>query len=353
MTGGPIGYDTRRADAGSAASPPSIVTSLLVTVERTRRILQLIVWIRALLRGVGAGIATLLLLLLTSRDAPIPTIGIAVAVLFMMHAFVLASLRRGARVNAVRAALWLEEQAPAGFALVTLAEQETAPTRASDENTSLIVRARLANAFLAAVGGAPRATRIANGALSTLAATWLRGPLLFMLGSVALLVWFRTTHVAPDGGAMTLSTSTPAGASNHARADASIGKWSVRVEPPAYTHLPVQQLGDVDGAKVLSGSTLVIEGDGDVPSSLALRAFGDSAKTPRAVLGGTVALSATPSSNGWSAALITACSGDGGKATTADSNGGSTDTTAVALPAAEVPSPPPAAGCPKTRTRPG
>lgn len=306
MTGVPIGSGMPRADARSAASPPSTATTLLASVERTRSILQWIVWMRALLRGVGAGVATLLMLLLASRQEPIPMIVIVAAVPFTICAFILASLRRGARVNAVRAALWLEEQAPAGFALVTLVEHQTEPTYASDEHTSVVVRARLADAYLSAVGGASRAARVANDALYRFATARLRGPLLFTLGSAALLIWFRTTLVARDGDAMTLSTSVPTGANNAARANAPIGKWSVRVEPPAYTHMVSQQLGDADGAKVLSGSKLVIVGSGDVPSSLALRALVDSATAARAGLGATVALSATPSATGWSTTFTTA-----------------------------------------------
>ena len=325
MTSVPASTGIRRPAVGAMAPAVSATGIVLASVERARKSLQWIVWMRALVLGLGAGIAALLALLLAARHSPLPTTLILVGALLPTGAVVIGSLRRGARVTAVRTALWLEEQAPAGFALVTLVEHQTQlPPRMStqlssqaspqvspqispvdDERTSAAVHARLADAYLAALGGATRATRIATGALNAMAIARLRDPLLFTLGAAALLWWFGTTTVARGNEGTTSSARNVFGTSNKARANAPIGKWSIRVEPPAYTHLPAQQLGDVDGAKVLSGSRLVIDGTGDVPSSVALRALVDSATVARAGISWPASLSAAPSSTGWSLTFTT------------------------------------------------
>lgn len=308
MTSIPVGTDARNPAHGVG---PSAATSdaLLASVERTRKTLQTILWMRAFVLGIGAGAATLLVLAFASRQAPVSSVVMGVAVLFVMHAVVIASLSRGARVSVVRAALWLEEQSPAGFSLVTLVEQEALATAGSVPKTDAALspsqRARLVDAYLTAVGGASHAARLVNGALNRLAFTRLRDPLLFTIVATGLLIWFRSTTVAADGGVQTSPSGGGNGAPKGVRADAPIGKWSVRIVPPVYAHLPVQQLGDAEGAKALSGSTVTIDGGGDVPSSVAVRALVDSATAARAGVSARMAVNATATAGGWSVSLTT------------------------------------------------
>ena len=304
MTNIPVGSETRGPNV-SASPLHAAADTLLALVERVRKTLQLFVWMRAALLGIAAGLGVGLVLLFASRQAPLSPIVLMVAVLVMMLVVLVAQLLRDARVTSVRAALWLEEQGPAGFSLVTLVEQATMPSPARTEPMPLVVRSRLADAYLASVGGAAHARAIANGALKTLAVIRLRGPLFFTLGAAAVLFWFRATNVSHDGERSRSTVADGGGAPTGARANTPVGKWLVRVVPPAYTHRPTQQLGDVDDAKVLSGSKLTIDGTGDVPSLIALRTLLDSAMAARAGLGGTSTLNPSSSSNGWSATLTT------------------------------------------------
>ncbi len=304
MTNIPVGSETRGPNV-SASPLHAAADTLLALVERVRKTLQLFVWMRAALLGIAAGLGVGLVLLFASRQAPLSPIVLMVAVLVMMLVVLVAQLLRDARVTSVRAALWLEEQGPAGFSLVTLVEQATMPSPARTEPMPLVVRSRLADAYLASVGGAAHARAIANGALKKLAVIRLRGPLFFTLGAAAVLFWFRATNVSHDGERSRSTVADGSGAPTSARANTPVGKWLVRVVPPAYTHRPTQQLGDVDDAKVLSGSKLTIDGTGDVPSLIALRTLLDSAMAARAGLGGTSTLNPSSSSNGWSATLTT------------------------------------------------
>ena len=304
MTSIPAGSDARRSDV-SASSLHAAADTVLALVERVRKTLQLLVWMRTALLCIGAGLAIWLVLLLASRHAPLSPGVLMVAVLVVMLSVLIAQLVRRSRITSVRVALWLEEQMPAGFSLVTLVEQATARSPARTEPMPLVVRSRLADAYLTSVGGTAHARAIANGAVNRLAVTRLRGPLIFTVAAAGVLFWFRATDVSRDSERSRSTVADGNGAPNSARANTPIGKWSVRVVPPAYTHQPTQQLGDVDDVKVLSGSKLTIDGSGDVPSLIALRTLLDSAMAARAALGGTSTLNPSSSSNGWSATLTT------------------------------------------------
>ena len=299
------GSETKRSDQSTSPllAAPDMV--LLASVERTRTTLQQLVWMRAALLAFAAGLVTWLVLLAASRQVPVSPVVMIVAALFIMPAVLVAQLLRRAGVTSVRAALWLEEQRPAGYTLVTLVEEATAPSGANRVPMSRVVRSRLAGAYFASVGGAPHAREIATGALKRLAIARLRDPLIFTLAATALLVWFHTLGDSSDGAYATSTMAGARGAPTSARANAPIGKWLVRVQPPAYAQLPTQQMGDADGVKVLSASKVTIEGNGDVPSSIALRTLLDSAMTARAGLGGASTLNPSSSSNGWSATLTT------------------------------------------------
>jgi len=286
-------------------------TSLvLASVHRAHATLRTVAWARAASIGVGAACSVWLVTRFAERLWAMPSWMGIVAALGAGGAISAVLTRRVRAIDALRTALWMEEQTPAGFALVTLVERENevARARAQVEPFNTLMRERLADAYIDAAGGSSRADELVRTSLRALAVERLRDPLLFVLISVALLAWWS---LAPrPGGAIEHSASrTPAGdiAPDTARSNVPIGAWRVRVLPPAYSGLPAQALGDVESVRALSGSTLSIDGTGTSPSAVQVRALVDSVTAART--GGWAisarALRVTRSGNGWTATLTT------------------------------------------------
>jgi hypothetical protein len=123
----------------------------------------------------------------------------------------------------------------------------------------------------------------------------IRSLLWFVLGAAAVLTWILIgPRVATGVRGLAGMRPSSDGSAGIAR---PIGEWRVRVEPPAYSRLPVRSLGDVQSVQALSGSRLFIDGDGDVLPVVVARAIVDSAVLPRD--GGVAAPSVVRDGRGW------------------------------------------------------
>ncbi len=300
-------------------------TVALALVSRVQQLLRRVAYARAALIGVAAACAVAVALLLAARQWPdvrALSTPLRAFVALVAGMAIAAAQSRGARhITLLRTALFIEEQTPAGFALVTLVEQ-TAPINGGDapnDATQLGVRSRqrLGEAFLDAVGGSVSAEDHAQAAARTLSRDRLRDPAAFGLLAIALLVWLivvpLTTARTTDG---TVPSSTPPDDTQASRRTAPIGAWKVRIEPPAYSGLPIQELGNADDVHALTGSRLIVLGVGALPSAVDVRASIDASlpmlPAVGAAAGGagtslttpTAALTAT--ADGWRATLTVA-----------------------------------------------
>ncbi len=292
------------------ANAPTLV---LDDVVRTQRGLRRVALLRSALIGLSAALVTVLVGLLVGRLVTVPPIVIVVGAFAMAHIVGLSLAARTGNVDPVQTALWMEEQAPAGFALVTLVEQEVQGAKSGAMDAAAAQRReRLANAVVEATGGSARGSERIAAALKALLLSRLRGPALFLHIALVLLAWLliasRPTQAAGAGASAGL-TSSGAEAS---RAPQPIGAWRVRIEPPAYSGQPARDAGDVENARVLAGTRVIIVGTGALPDSAVARTLGDSAALAltlgtSSASGGAVvapAVALTAASEGWRASLL-------------------------------------------------
>jgi hypothetical protein len=248
--------------ASSAAAEQAAVRVLRARVERVRARLQWIVRGRVALSAAAAGAGTVAGLLLVARATGFAT-GAAVwraagetaplvlaALLGAMSALLTWRLvgARQPRVSTVRAALWLEERAPCGHALVTLVSHEAGRLPAA-------VEARLGRQVASASDASGRWLSDARRR------AW-RGPgLLTAVAAAALLGTLRwpTAHGASPGAA---GGGAPAPFGGERLQRSRLAGWRVEVTPPAYTRRAARLLPDTGTVAALPGSRVRLSGPG-------------------------------------------------------------------------------------------
>ncbi len=273
------------------------VVSVLVSVASVRRSLTRLVWIRAALVALGAAGAAWLIVRLASLEAYTSTSLVVLVVLGVTLVLLALQQRRRGRIDAVRAALWMEEQLPADFALVTLVERAVSVGE-SESMTALAspTDIRLVDAYNVTIARVDAATLQMRHALRAATAHQLRGPALFAIGVVALLVFLRDARPAAflnaDSDALVFTGRAIS------KNSVPIGAWRVRIIPPSYAGLRVVDGGDAESVRALAGSRLELVGSGDVPLSLSARVLADSSTAAWHI-------AAIATANGWQMMLTT------------------------------------------------
>jgi len=289
------------AGATEATRSMSLERAVLASVTHTQRGLQRVTRLRALLIGVAAGIATLIVGVVAAPAIAVPLIAAFVVAILVSGIVAFVALRRSPNIDDVRSALWMEERLPAGYALVTLAEQHTATNMPALPPES---RERLVQGVVTAVGGVAHMDADMAAAVQQLARRKLQNPTLFILASASILAWSLLARSIPRLGGLTGRDGKDALVGGADARNASIGAWRVRVVPPDYSGLRAMQYADTDNVVVLAGSTIEIQGGGDVlPAVQANRVahVGNDSGTNAGILG-RVVVEASPS--GWTARLI-------------------------------------------------
>lgn len=250
-------------------SAPSVYDPVVSQVQRVRRSLSGVMWMRIALQTVGAGCAALWLLTQLRRMAVVENWTIAVStvatIVFAVGLAVVLMLvlvRRQGTLSDLRAALWIEEQRSAGYALVTWVEQWAAGSA-----RSVWLAQRIASATSDSLAHA-------RTLVAPFARKQLLGPALFAVGAGALLLLASPFDAAGIGRGIRTPFAATAGATT---ADRAIGAWTVRVEPPAYTGLPARSFGDVSSLEALSGSAITVVGSDTEPDHVRMRIVTDSA----------------------------------------------------------------------------
>ncbi len=278
--------------------------ALFASVASVRRSLTTVARVRAVLLSLGAVGGAWVIVRLASPGAQMPITLIVMAVLIVTLAAVALHQQRRGRIDAVRAALWMEEQTPAGFALVTLVERAvsagTLDRAYALAGTSMsLPDTRLLESYsttMQSAGGAEVRTR---RALRAAAIHQLRGPTLFVASIVAFVVVLRAT---PTSFRARGDMAVPARANEIAsKGNVPIGVWRVRIVPPSYAGVETVNSGDAVSVRALSGSRLELDGGGDVPTLITSRILTDSSSTP-------VHTTARVSGNGWHADIVTVAS---------------------------------------------
>ncbi len=279
-------------------STDAVVAEVLSIARALRSTLGL----RVALQAIGAGVASWMLLQLllaaaltpAMRAVPSPWTFVALSLMSSLTIVALCGVmlwRNVGAISPVRTALWIEEHGGTDYALVTWVEQYVAGQTV--QSTSA-----LAQVVGAASAGALSTSRTA---LRLLARRALLGPLLFVVGAIAVLLAQSAVSSSSD---VRSDAGTGAAASlTDRRAAAPLSPWRVRVVPPAYTKRAAIELADTNGVRALSGSRVEIVGRDAMPDSVVVRTLGagDSAARDR-----VTALGAQGS--GWRAA-VTATSG--------------------------------------------
>lgn len=270
---------------------------VVLAVEGVRRSLARALAIRAGAQALGAALATWLLHTLImssvgSRFGAAPGARIALPLIDAVLAFVavLWWVTRGqSAVSMLRAALWIEERAGSGFALVTWIEQALGDETPNASLGRIVARAS-APSLERAREALPRVTR----------KMWM-GPLLFAIGAAAVVL-----VATQRDGVRSLANAVANGVAGNSAAKraAPIAAWTVQVTPPAYTGLPARSLGDASSIRALSGTRISIVASDAAPDSVRVRSLVDSAI--RASDSSHVAPKATlaPTPSGWTSQLV-------------------------------------------------
>lgn len=248
--------DTQRALTQQRRGRVLLLTAaaMLGAVLLLRLLLALPLLARTLPRlGAGDGASTVVMLAAAALSV---LVAVAVAVLRARRA-------EWAEPPLSRVALWIEEQLEGTptHALVTWTEL------AGDTSASLAPNDLLNQAASGIVARAADAG-ILPRALSRRRWTLWRGPLLFVAGATVVLftgeLWLR------GAGARTVRTVTgrdgrtpPAPASP----TSGLGRLRIRVEAPRYAGIPDSVFEDVSSLRALSGSRVVVEGEGLGPDA--------------------------------------------------------------------------------------
>lgn len=240
------------AASGASAHSPALVQR----VSGWRRRLQLAAIVRATLAGVGAGalaFAASRPLLLGGSDPAGPGAlsgrGVAALVVGLVALAVASSEWWRSAIRSLsleRAALWIEEQAPAlRFSLVSVMGDDVAPS----------ARAALATA-IERVSWETAARR----------ALWrsLRLPLVVAGGGI-VVAW-----LAPAGAAVANEAiAALRGAKAPVAAVAPLGKVALTLQPPAYTGLAATRETDPALVRAYPGSRVTLSGSGAAPRTRA------------------------------------------------------------------------------------
>lgn len=247
----------------TSTSPPA----LLDAVERTRAKLRRVQDTRAVLVSLSAGLLVLLVVrvLLFGRIGPasweaLPALlGIVASVVTWA-----VQARRRVVLDAVSAALWIEEQqsTPPDFALVTYVEQRM--PRVLDRAVADMATGSPSPALARAADAVWSRAEVA-AALTRLQRAAVRGPALFAIGASLLVL------VTPRAERDILRTDAAQPAQSAAASNATkitpLGAWRLRVVPPSYTGQPAADRGDANSVVALSGSVIVLNGDGGIPEA--------------------------------------------------------------------------------------
>lgn len=263
---------------GLASGARSGTTPARDLIAPARRTLERLAWLRAALAGAGASAAVVIVLRLYAAsgndDASLlaPYSLVLIALLAFVLVVALVRLRAG-RISVLRAALWMEERSPTGYARIALAEDMT--------SEGALLSASQRDMLSAVAAGAPRRQEIA-AALRVATRRQLLGPMLFVLAAAAIAV---VTFAAPlPRGDDVKGVARTAEAGAGPAAAAPMGEWSVRVVPPAYTGARAQSLGNVTSFKAIAGTRVELRGPG-APPALAVRVLGDSVSSLRVTRG--------------------------------------------------------------------
>lgn len=156
------------------------------------------------------------------------------------------------RVTPVRAALWYEERKPCAHAVVTLIEQPGGAL--SEQIASQLAR----QAAIASHDTLPARAQLRE-------ARWKAWRVPGALLLVASMCWPVVTAIQsralPSGvGEAALSAT---GNASRTGAVNRLSDWQVRVTPPSYAGLPTQSLSDVGTVRALTGSRVLVSGNGN------------------------------------------------------------------------------------------
>lgn len=227
----------------TAAATRTASTTALAAVDRQRRLLSATLWLRAVLAGAVVALAVLLgVRLAVMAGAPSGAMAVAGAPWLALVAGLLAAaaLRwRGGRVDRARTALWMEEQAPRDFLLVTAAEPQ-------DPSVLALLEARLGRRREDAAASRAMMRAVAVPAIALVVV----GAALFLLPTVSAIGAARSSRGASAGAA----------GAGGARAAAGLGPVTVTVRPPAYSGLPTSSERDPESMAVLVGSSVRVAG---------------------------------------------------------------------------------------------
>jgi len=242
------------------------------TITRARRTRVLLQAAAALL---GAVLLSRVALSVRQGTVPAPLSVVLSAGLVVLAALLVFRARRPEWMepSLSRVALWIEEQVEGTptHVLVTWAEQKELQGGPRTDNSSL-------DAAASAVFARAAHGRTLVRALSRRRWTMWRGPLLFVVGCAVLLLTgelYRATPLRDAAGAAAVAgTDLPNGSS----ATSGLGRVRVRVEAPRYAGIPDSVFDDVTGVRALSGSRIVVEGEGAQPNATLAVVGADSAR---------------------------------------------------------------------------
>ncbi len=225
---------------------PGTVSShtTLAAVDRMRRSLVAIVWTRALLMGALTAVIVLLLgklaLLAGAPRADLPLLRVTWLATAAGTLVAVARRWRDGRIDRSRVALWVEEQEPRAFTVVTAMEPQRADVLELLE---------------------PRLRGLPWSTLTTEAA---RRALLRPAISLVLLV--VVLAMLPSHGSLLMAREAArtgqgaAGATSTGAATVNVGAITVLVRPPAYSGLPSRTERDPGSVSVMVGSTVRLSG---------------------------------------------------------------------------------------------
>jgi len=261
--------DTRRDTLRDALHAALHHTQRTLTLARRMRVLML-----AAAALLGAVLLSQLLFSVWQGAMPEPIRMAGVTVLAVLIGGLVVRSRRAEwlQPSLSRVALWIEEQVDGTptHALVTWAEQAQ-PQDGPHTHPAPLDEAAFAIVARAAQG------RTLTRALSRRRWTLWRGPLLFAAGAAALLLtgrWWRSTRLSQ---AVVGTTVIGADAPSNSSTAAGLGRLRVRVEPPRYAGIADSVFDDVNSVRALSGSRIVVEGEGAPPDADLARVAADSA----------------------------------------------------------------------------
>lgn len=271
------GDEARRpSDPQAEAATDAVIDAVM----RVQRRLSWIIWARAVLVSIAAGLITWNVCRLALHVGWFGGEPFAAVTAIIVGCGLLIAMRlRAGTVTLERAALWVEEHGPGHFAIATWVEQWR----------SSLPRSPLLAAMIAKAAREP--LERSNLALSQVARTQLRWPITLVVG--ALLLAASASRTTSTVERVVDGTGEAAAARTAARAT-PIGAWRVRITPPAYSGQPSVDLGDVASLRALAGSRIDVVGGGALPDRVLVRALSDTSQPPvRAALRDTAGASNT------------------------------------------------------------